>query len=599
MSTHVIATAGHVDHGKSTLVRALTGMDPDRLSEEKERGLTIDLGFAWSTLPSGREVAFVDVPGHVRFLKNMLAGVGSVRACLFVVAATEGWKPQSEEHLRILELLGITDGVVALTKVAVADDETRELARLELEEHLAGSFLASRKRVEVDAPAGIGLAELTEALDALTASMPSPGEAGRPRLFVDRSFPVRGSGTVVTGTLTGGRLAVGDRLEVVPGPGPRHEPVAVRVRGLQSHRRTLSEATPGRVAVNLSGVSHGEVVRGQALVAPGQWEPTMTFDASLSVLASLDHEVSRRGAYWAYIGSGQHPVRLRLLGESSLAPGETGAVRIHADLPLPLLPGDRYVLRESGRSETVGGGEVLDVMPVRRAAEARPDRSVARVVSERGFVEAGLLWRLTGERLSADLGGRWVADAGARAAAEERLRRAVVDAGSFGLELATLSEIDRAVVAAMADLAVSGGTVRLRSAVADGEDRLDRHPFVMALEAEPFRPPSPADLSVDRAELRRLVTSGRVVESGGCYFARSAIAEASRRVAALLARQPAGATVAQIRDELGTSRKYLLPLLAALDSSGVTRRRADLRVGGPRLPLEAAGSAADESEGGC
>src|SRR5215469_2733271 len=196
---HVIATAGHVDHGKSTLVLALTGMDPDRFAEEKARGLTIDLGFAWTTLPSGRGLAFVDVPGHVRFIRNMLAGVGAVDACLFVVAATEGWKPQSEEHLRILSLLGITHGVIALTKVGLVDDEWRELAELDVRDHVTGTFLEGAELVAVDAVDGTGVASLQAALGRLVASVPAAADRGWPRLWVDRSFAVRGAGTVVTG----------------------------------------------------------------------------------------------------------------------------------------------------------------------------------------------------------------------------------------------------------------------------------------------------------------------------------------------------------------------------------------------------------------
>src|ERR1051325_3420005 len=229
---HVVATAGHVDHGKSTLVQALTGIDPDRFAEEKARGLTIDLGFAWMMLPSGRELAFVDVPGHVRFIKNMLAGVGAVDACLFVVAAPEGWKPQSEEHLRILDLLGVSRGIVALTKAAVVDDEWRELARLEVADAVAGTFLADAPIVAVDAPAGHGLDELRAAPDELVATTPTAPDRGRPRLWVDRSFAAKGAGTVVTGTLAGGVLRIDDELELPAGQ-------RVRVRALQSHRSAL------------------------------------------------------------------------------------------------------------------------------------------------------------------------------------------------------------------------------------------------------------------------------------------------------------------------------------------------------------------------
>jgi len=569
---HVVATAGHVDHGKSTLVRCLTGTDPDRLAEEKARGLTIDLGFAGLTLPSGRGLAFVDVPGHVRFLKNMLAGVGAVDACLFVVDAGEGWKPQSEEHLRILELLGIDRGVVAVTKVAAVDEETLTLARLDVEDHVAGSFLAAADVVEVDALTGLGLDDLRSALDRLVAGTPTAGDRHRPRLWIDRAFAAKGSGTVVTGTLTGGALVVGMELEVQPA-GRR-----VRVRGLQSLGRDHERLPPGtRAAVNLAGIGHGETARGDALVEPGRWHLTRTVDAGLEVLDHLSHPVSRRGAYLAYFGSGEHAVRLRVLGPDAIAPGDRGLVRLHLPGPIPLLPGDRYVLRESGRSETVGGGEVLDVAPVLPAARARPDRSVERVVAERGWVEVDELERLTGVRRSVDL-GRWVVDEDAVAAATDRLRAAVEAAGPAGVDTATLDERQRAVLDGLDGVVVTGGTARTAAAV----DPLHDHPYLVALLAEPFSPPPPD--GVDRGQLRRLVQQGLVVEHDGAYFGAAAVAEAAARLARLLAADPDGITVGQVREALGTTRKWAVPLLAHLDATGVTRRRGDLRIAGPRLP---------------
>ncbi len=364
----VISTAGHVDHGKSSLVLALTGTDPDRFEEEKRRGLTIDLGFAHTVLPSGAELSLVDVPGHVRFLRNMLAGVGAVDACLFVVAATEGWKPQSEEHLRILGLLGVRRGVIALTKADLVDDEWRELQAMDVTDRVAGTFLTDAPIVPVSSVTGAGLDDLRAALEALLAATPQSPDGGRPRLWVDRVFAARGSGTVVTGTLTGGSLTVDDTVDVLPGGR------TARVRGLQSHGVGRRAVAPGhRLAVNLGGVDHDQVQRGDALVVARQWRPTQRFDATLDVLESLDHVVSRRGAYAAYVGSGEFPVRVRVLGAASIAPGGRGLVRIHLATSLPLVAGDRYVLRESGRNETVGGGEVLDVAPVRPASKAGPD----------------------------------------------------------------------------------------------------------------------------------------------------------------------------------------------------------------------------------
>ena len=569
---HVVATAGHVDHGKSTLVEALTGTDPDRFAEEKARGLTIDLGFATTTLPSGAVLSLVDVPGHVRFIKNMLAGVGVVDACLFVVAATEGWKPQSEEHLRILELLGVRHGVVALTKVGPADDDLVDLARLEVEERVADTFLEGAPVVDTDAPTGVGLENLRAALDNLLAATPTAVDHGRPRLWIDRAFSARGAGTVVTGTLTGGRLHTDDELAVHPAGNP------VRVRALQNHHAERDELPPGsRCAVNLVGVAHDKVVRGHVLVQSDQWHHTTVVDASLRVLDRLDHPVSRRGAHVIYLGSGEHPVRIRILGPEALDPGTEGAVRIHLPEPLPLLPGDRFVLRESGRAETVGGGEVLDVDPTERASRARPDRSVDRVVRERGWVPVDELERLTGERREPDL-DRWVVDPVVLHRTLEDLRNALADAGPRGLDLVGLGELARAAVVLLDGAGVEAG----RLVAAGVADPLADHPFVAALTASPFVPPPPD--GVDRGELRELVRRGDVVEVEGIFFASSAVDDAARLAARLLVDHPEGFTVSTFRKEAGNTRKHAMPLLARLDATGMTRRRGDLRIAGPRLP---------------
>ena len=569
---HVVATAGHVDHGKSTLVKALTGTDPDRLSEEKARGLTIDLGFASTQLPSGRGVAFIDVPGHVRFLKNMLAGVGSVDACVFVVAATEGWKPQSEEHLRILQLLGIKHGLVALTKTGLADEDLRELARLDVEERVEGTFLEAAPIIEVDALDGSGIADIGVALDELLEATPTAVDHKRPRLWIDRVFAAKGSGTVVTGTLTGGRVRVGDELTALP-----HRR-AVRIRALQSLHAQRSKVGPGnRVALNLSGVSHDELTRGDVLVRADQWHVTQRVDGLLKVLDAIDHPVTRRGAHMAYLGSGEFPVRVRVLGPSEIQPGTEGPVRLHLPVGLPLLPGDRFILRESGRGETLGGGEILDVDPIVAAARAQPDRSLDRVIAERGRVEVDHLLRLTGEHRKADV-GNWAVDPAVLKARHTELSEAIAASGPLGLDIAKLDDFGRALLDTIEGVAVDHGHARAIDAV----DTLTGHAYIDALEASPFAPPDPE--GIDRAELRELVRRGDVVEEGGVYFAASALDAAARVVADLLSRQPDGVTVAEVRDEWGTSRKYAIPLLSYLDNNGITRRRGDLRIGGPRLP---------------
>ena len=576
----VVATAGHVDHGKSTLVTYLTGTDPDRLAEEKRRGLTIDLGFASAVLPSGAEAAFVDVPGHARFIKNMLAGVGATDACLFVVAANEGWQPQSEEHLRILELLGLRHGMIALTKVASAGNDLTVLAELEVVEHIRGTFLEGAPIVAVDVVEAVGTSGdsgLVAILDQVLAATPGAADVGRPRLWVDRSFPIRGSGTVVTGSLTGGAMAVGDHLVLRPGDVP------VRVRGMQSHGRDLDVASPGRrLAVNLVGVAHRDVKRGVALVNGDQWHRTTVLDASLTVLGSVDREVTRRGAYLAYFGSGEHPVRLRPVGgERAILPGETGWVRLWLPVPLPLLPGDRFVLRDAGPQQTVGGGEVLDVSPWRSASRAEPSRSVERVVSERGWVEVDELARLTGEKVTPTL-GRWAVSPEEITRSSADLKGRIEAAGAVGLDLAGLDERQRSVVAGIEGVVIEHGRARARSAGSGADlDQLARHPFLQRLQAELFSPPAPE--GSDRADLRVLARYGLVFESEGMWFASAAIDEAATVLSGLFDAHPEGVKVSSIREALGTTRKYAMPLVAQLDRAGLTLRQGDLRLAGPRL----------------
>ena len=574
----VVATAGHVDHGKSTLVRYLTGTDPDRLAEEKERGMTIDLGFGSATLSSGRELGFVDVPGHERYLKNMLAGVTSVDACLFVVDTTEGWRAQSEEHLRILELLGVKNGVVALTKVGLVDRESAEIVELEVADRLAGTFLQDADVVFVDAPSGLGMEELNAAIDRMIAVLAETPDNMRPRLWVDRSFAIHGAGTVLTGTLTGGRISVDD--DVVVEPGRR----AVRVRGLQSHHGALSSAGPGRrLAVNVVGADHRLVRRGDALVRSGQWHVTSCFDASIRVLEGADVSVGSHGAYRVHLGSGSATTRLRVLGKgTSVQPGEQGMVRLWLQhRSLPLLPGDRYVLREMGRATTVGGGEVLDVEPVLPASRATPSRSVERIVAERGWVDAAELERLTGVRSEPTV-GRWVMTLETRDEIESSLIARASGSGRDGIRLASLSDVERATLSAGVDaLLVERDRVYRSDMIGTGLSRPATEVLAM-LENDPWSPP---DIPLaQRGALRELQKAGLATEAGEVWFAASAIDRAVETLAGLLGVEPAGFTVSAARQSLDSTRKYVVPLLAYLDSTGVTRRVGDVRVAGPRMP---------------
>jgi selenocysteine-specific elongation factor len=270
---YVIGTAGHVDHGKSTLVQALTGIDPDRLREEKERGMTIELGFAWLTLPSGKEVSIIDVPGHERFIKNMLAGVGGIDLALLVIAANESVMPQTREHLAILDLLRVKKGMAVIAKRDLVDEEMLELVMAEVEDVLKGTTLEGAPMIPVSAVTGEGIPELLSTLDTLLETTETRKDSGRPRLAIDRSFTMSGFGTVVTGTLIDGSLSVGMEAEIVPSGR------VARIRGLQSHRQKIETASPGRrLAVNLSGVSHDQIQRGEVLTIPGWLRPTIALD---------------------------------------------------------------------------------------------------------------------------------------------------------------------------------------------------------------------------------------------------------------------------------------------------------------------------------
>lgn len=592
-----IVTAGHVDHGKSTLVRALTGMDPDRLAEEKARGLTIDLGFAHTVLgeehpnrvisldaPEGGqggetrpiETAIVDVPGHARFVKNMVAGVGGVSGCLFVVSAAEGWMPQSEEHLRILEVAGLSAGVVALTRAASVSSEQRSWARSAVAGAVAGSFLAAAPVVETDAPCGLGIDELRRALHELLLSQPPPRDLDRPRLWVDRAFRVHGSGTVVTGTLGGGCIDVDDSLLLV---GPGGPPATVRIRRLEALSHPRRRVEPGeRVACNLTTPSKRFPVRGDALIAARTFHMSTCFDGMFEVLPNLGHPVSRRGAFTVHVGSGEHPAKLALLGNrKEVDPGGRAAVRVRFPVPLPLSLGDRFVVRESGRGETVGGGTMLDVAPVRSLSKANPSGTVEDIITERGFFDAHDLWCQTGERRTARV-GRFVASDDTLASRTESLMNRLESAGSAGVELAQLDEIDRVLVQSVENVAISFGCATASGARA-WDSAVDA--WLASLREAPFRPPPPIGLS--RGRLRELVQSGLVVEARSIHFAASAVVEATRRLEMLLLASPDGITLAELRTGLETSRRYALALLEHFDTTGSTRRRGDVRVAGPRL----------------
>ena len=367
---YVIGTAGHVDHGKSTLVKALTGIDPDRLQEEKAREMTIDLGFAHLTLPGGRDISIIDVPGHERFIKNMLAGVGGFDAALLVIAADEGVMPQTEEHVGILKVLGIDRGVVVLTKIDMVDDEWLGLMREEVRERLValGSPFAAQPMVGVSARTGVGLTDLLGALDAeLTHAAPRP-DRGKPRLPVDRAFSISGFGTVATGTLIDGRLSVGQEVELQPGG------VRSRIRSIQMHNARADLAPPGnRVAVNLVGLGVEDVRRGMVVTTPGWLTASDRLDVRLRLLPDAGANVEQNGHYDLFIGASEASANVTLLDAETLAPGESGLLQLRLSTPVAVARGDRFILRLPSPSRTLGGGVVLETLP-RRHKRFHPPR---------------------------------------------------------------------------------------------------------------------------------------------------------------------------------------------------------------------------------
>lgn len=574
---HVVATAGHVDHGKSTLVRALTGMEPDRWAEERRRGMTIDLGYAWTSLPSGAVLGFVDVPGHARFIGNMLAGLGPAPAVLFVVAADEGWRRQSGEHLAAVDALGLTSGLLAVTRSDLADPgPATEQALTEL----AGSSLGEVEAVAVSGATGSGLDVLRAALDRLVARQPAPDVAAPVRLWVDRAFTVRGSGTVVTGTLAAGTLRVGDELVLRDRP--------VRVRALQSLGTSYDEvAAVARVAVNLRGVERDEVGRGDALLAPGRWRGTQGLDVRLSAdPRSLPAELV------LHVGSTAVAARVRPLAD------DTARLTLHR--PLPLRAGDRALLRDPGAQAVAAGVHVLDADPPalrRRGAAVERGSALStadgRVDLTAELARRGAVRRAELEALGADLTdlsaahveGEWLVSpqqwqrwVQALLAAVDAHAAAAPMEGGLAAEQArqALAVPDPRLLPALVDAAALeavGGRLRrpgtapdlgaAEAGVRELESRLRENPFAAADS------PELDALGLGLRELAAAERAGRVLRvSPDVVLLPDGPARAMRVLAAL----PQPFTLSAARQALGTTRRVAVPLLEHLDRRGWTRR---------------------------
>jgi selenocysteine-specific elongation factor len=620
----VIGTAGHVDHGKSTLVQALTGINPDRLREEQEREMTIDLGFAWLTLPSGLEVSVVDVPGHEDFIKNMLAGIGGVDLAMLIIAADEAVMPQTREHLAILDLLRVPRGVVVLTKADLVDDpEWLELVQADVATVLEGTILAKAPMIPVSARTGQGLETLRATLDNLLQTGTPRADLGRPRLPVDRAFTMSGFGTVVTGTLLDGGFSVGDEIELQPGG------LRGRIRGLQSHKQKVSRAQPGRrVAINISGIEVNQVQRGQVVVrsGPGSQQPTTLVDVTLRVLPDAPRPLKHNQALDFFSGAAETPGSLRLIGVDELRPGEEGAAQIRLAAPLVLARGDRYILRQPSPSQTLGGGSVLDPHPARRWRRLRPETVERFRLLAEGTPADLLLQRLEAseptDEASLKRGIPFAAEV-AEAALQElldtgrarrqgdgsllsasgwtRLSQALTSllgayhtanplrlgmpreelASKLGLKPKPFGAfLSAAIEAGLA--AEAGGLVRLP----EHEVRLSapQQRQIDTLLAEfakaPYTPPNAGDSARALGDelLALLIARGELVRvSQEVLLAPTVYQELRGWVVEYLQTQ-GEITAAELRDRFNTSRKYAIALLEHLDDQRVTRRLGDKRV---------------------
>lgn len=622
----VIGTAGHVDHGKSALVLALTGIDPDRLAEEKARSMTIELGFASLTLPSGRTGSIVDVPGHERFVKTMLAGAGGIDAAMLVIAADEGPMPQTLEHLAILELLGIEHGIVVLSKSDLVDAEWQAMVEAEIEQHLAGTSFATAPVVPVSVRTGAGLDRLRIVLDRLVDQLPARTEGARPRLPVDRVFTRPGFGTVVTGTLGGGELTIGQELRVFPGE------LMVRVRGLQSHGRPVSRVGPGsRVAVNLAGAAVEQVRRGDVLAPPGLLRPSLRLDVQARVLSGIDWHLIQNREVDFFAGATEAPARVTLLDCDVLGPGDEGWVQLRFREPVAALAGDRFVLRRPSPSDTIGGGVIVNPTPARHkrfqlevvqslaalatgspvevvlaAVRSQPlpipleptgalgglsaeqlDSAVATLLADGAvaiFEPADRGDRSSGYVVATDLrqsllNGLYTAVAEYHARYPLRRGMPIEELRSSGFDPA-LAEAAIATFARSGLLVLEQATVRLPEFAVRftpiQQAAVDR--FLMALDEQPFTPPMPAEFGLDDELVIALDHLSRVVRISPEIVLSPA---AFRRlvVGALDTIDRDGSiSLARFRDQFQTSRKYAQAILEYLDRHRVTRRRGDERV---------------------
>ena len=612
----VIGTAGHVDHGKSTLIEALTGINPDRLCEEKSRGMTIELGFAWVELPSGREISVVDVPGHERFVKNMLMGAGGIDAALLVIAADEGIMPQTREHIAILDLLNVDRGLVALTKSDLVDDEWNDLVALEVEELLSNSSLRNSKLISVSAQDGTGLDELRQELDVLVDSLPPRSSDNSPRLPVDRAFTISGFGTVVTGTLSDGPLKVGTEVEIQPSG------LTGRIRTLQVHERNEETVLPGtRLAVNISGINHDQISRGDVLSLPGSISSSTAFDAFFRAIGEAPRAVRHNHKVTIFTGTSEVPATVRVLEGDEIQQGKFGWVQIRTSQALPLQRGDMFVVRDT--ENTLGGGTVLQTQAPRRKRNdvstiehlellqsGSGDDRIESVLIEARVASRELLREQTGvtqdelERVLdelVDVGkARQIGQAASQYAAtsyvdaterqvKEILRnfheRYPLRAGIPLQDLRGQLDLKRQAFTVLLETFEANGSVRVDAAVAadpafaptltDAQEA-EVSTYVDELRTGGYSPSTDKELPVEL--LQFIIDRGDIIRLGsGVIYPTPVYDEIESAIKDLSADLGGEISISAVREKFGTSRKYTLAVLENMDSKGLTRRVGDNR----------------------
>jgi len=625
----VIGTAGHVDHGKSTLIAALTGTHPDRLKEEQEREMTIELGFGWLTLPDGEEVGIVDVPGHRDFIENMLAGIGGIDAALLVIAADEGVMPQTKEHLAILDLLQIPAGLIALTKTDLASDpEWLALVETDVRAAVAGTVMADAPILRVSAKTKTGLDELLSTLTLILQEKPTRLDLGRPRLPIDRVFSMSGFGTIVTGTLSDGHLSIGDEVVVLPSGAKG------RVRGLQTHKKKEDTAVPGsRTAVNISGIATEQVQRGEVVTHPKQYQPTRRVDARIRLLKDVSQSLKHDTEVKVFVGATETMAALRLLGTESLNPGEEGWIQLELRDPVVTVRGDRYILRRPSPGETLGGGDIVDHQP--KGRHKRFDKNVLkslaslaagspadilleaalalntaplREVVSRSRLEAEPATQALGENL--DNGQLLQLEEGVLTITSDLLviaaphwntlrDKATQMVGAYhknfplrrGIpreELKSRLKLQPRVLNALVkklvaeNVIIEAGSVL---AIAGHEITFDSgqqakvQELMRRFAASPYGPPSVKESQAEVGEevVAALVELGQLKQlTPDVVFRTEDFEQMVTKVRAFIT-ENGQLTVADARDLFGSSRKYMLALLEHLDATGVTKRDGDFR----------------------